>query len=167
MGTVLTSIARLWVQRLTLAVVLVSCIGGGAFVLVSRPHGDCVAVGDMMNTYAQYRLTTVERSPGRQDRDALLAAADTEAAAAARLREQADAITLPPLRTAAIAFADGIARSAQAQRDDAERPPELDPFDALLPEVDPSELAASDTLYSAAHIMLTACPGVPAPVGLG
>jgi hypothetical protein len=120
----------------------------------------------MMDTYAAYRLTTVERTPTRQGRDAKLAAADTEAATAVRLHQQAAGIALPPLRTAAVAFADGIARTAQAQRDDAERPPELDPFDALLPEIDPGELAASNDLYAAAHIMLTACPAVPAPVGL-
>ena len=158
---------RDWTRRLALTVILVTCIGGAAFVLVGRPHGDCVAVGDMMATYSAFQDEMAPRlAAGAHDSDALLAIADAEADTARRLHRQARDVTLPALRRAAVAFADGVARAAETERTDAERPAELDPFQAILPAVDPDELAADNMLFSSAHVLLTACPAAPRPYGL-
>ena len=73
-------------------------------------------------------------------------------------------IRLPELRTAAVTFADTVASSAQAQLDDAEQPPELDPFETALPELDRGELQATEKSSAAVHVLLVACPSAPQPV---
>ena len=159
---------RDWTRRLALTVILVTCIGGAAFVLVGRPHGDCVVVGDMMATYSAFQDETASRvAAGAGGPDELLAIADAEADTARRLHRQARDVMLPALRRAAVAFADGVARAAETERADAERPAELDPFQAILPAVDPDVLAADDLLFSSAHVLLTACPAAHRPYGLG
>jgi hypothetical protein len=162
-----TAGVRQWTRRLALCVVLVTCLGGAAYVLVSRPHGDCAVVGDMMTVYSEFQVKTAPRarSASGDDEDAA-AVADAEAETAQRLHLLATDIELPPLRRAALGFADAVARSAQTQRDDAERPAELDPFQAILPVIDPGEMAADDAYFSSAHILLTACPSAPRPYGL-
>lgn len=158
---------RDWTRRLALTVILVTCIGGASFVLVGRPHGDCAVVGDMMATYSAFQDEMAPRvAAGADDPDGLLAIADAEADTARRLHRQARGITLPALQRAAVAFADGVARAAETERADAKRPAELDPFQAILPAVDPDVLAADDMLFSSAHVLLTACPAAPRPYGL-
>jgi hypothetical protein len=159
---------RIWVRRLALGIVLVTCIGGGAFILVSRPHGDCVAVGDMMRTYREFQAATAPTLlAGAANHDDLIVAADAEARTAQTLHGQARGIGLPELRAAAVSFADGVARSARVQRDEAGRPADLDPFIPILPEMNPGELKDADTFFDAAHIMLIACPSAPRPIGIG
>jgi hypothetical protein len=156
---------RVWARRLALGVVLVTCAGGGAFVLVSRPHGDCVVVGDMLRMYSQFQAANGPTLlTGMGKREELVAAAEAETAD--RLHKQARGIRLPELRTAAVTFADTVASSAQAQLDDAEQPPELDPLDTALPELDPGELRAADRSSAAVHVLLVACPSAPHPVGI-
>ena len=158
----------IWVRRLALGIVLVTCVGGGAFILVSRPHGDCVAVGDMMRTYREFQAATAPTLlAGTSGHDDLIVAADAEARTAQTLRRQARGIDQPQLRAAAVSFADGVAHSAQVQRDDANRPVDLDPFIPILPEMDPGELKDADSFYDAAHILLIACPSAPRPIGIG
>lgn len=158
---------RDWTRRLALTVILVTCTGGAAFVLVGRPHGDCAVVGDMMATYSAFQDATVSRvAAGTDDPDELLAIADAEADTARRLQRLARDVTLPALRRAAVAFADGVAHAAETERADAQRPAELDPFQAILPAVDPEVLAANDMLFSSAHVLLAACPAARRPYGL-
>jgi hypothetical protein len=158
---------RIWARRLALGVVLVTCAGGGAFVLVSRPHGDCVVVGDMMRTYSDFQAANAPTLlTGMGEREELVAAAEAEAETADTLHKQARGIRLPQLRAAAVAFADTVASSAQAQLDDAEQPPELDPLDTALPELDPGELRDAEKSSAATHVLLVACPSAPHPVGI-
>jgi hypothetical protein len=158
---------RTWARRLALGVVLITCAGGGAFILVSRPHGDCVAVGDMMRTYSQFQAANAPTlSTGIGQREELVAVAEAEAETADTLHRQAAGIRLPELRTAAVAFADTVASSAQAQLDDAEQPPELDPFGTAMPELDPAELAAGGNLTASVHVLLVACPSAQHPAGI-
>jgi hypothetical protein len=158
---------RAWVRRLTLAVVLVTCAGGAAFVLIGRPHSDCAVVADMMATYTDFQAATAPAaSTGMTEQEDLVASAEAESEAAETLHRQARDIRLPELRSAAVTFADTVASSAEAQLDAAARPEELDPFDAVLPEVDPAELRAGEKFTAAAHILLVACPAVPHPFGM-
>ncbi len=157
---------RVWVRRLTLGVVLITCVGGGAFVLVSRPHGDCVVVGDMMRTYSDFQAANPPTVQTEIDAQQQVATAHAEAATADVLHRQARDISRTELRTAADTFADVVASSAQAQLDAAEQLPELDPFDAVLPALAPEELTAGRSLVGATHVLLVACPSVPRPVGL-
>jgi hypothetical protein len=147
---------RVWVRRLALGVVLVTCAGGAAFVLVDRPPGDCSVVAEMMRTYSTFQAA----DPVADQR------ADAEAATANTLQEQARRIDRPELRTAADAFAGAVASSAQAQLAAAELG-ELDVFNAVLPAVDPAELRAGEEFTTSADILLVACPSAPHPVGLG
>lgn len=147
---------RLWIRRLAVGVVLLTCAGGGASVLVSRPHGDCVTVGDMMRTYSASQATNAST----------VQMAETEAATANALHEMARDIERTELSVAANAFADAVASSAQAQLDATQQVPALDPFDAVLPAVDPAELRAGEAFTASAHILLVACPSAPHPVGL-
>lgn len=147
---------RAWMRRLAIGVVLATCVGGGAFVLVNRPRGDCVVVGDMMRTYATFQAAN----------PSTVQIADAEAATANTLHEMARHLDRPELRVAADAFADAVASSAQAQLDAAQQLPELDPFDAVLPEMNPDELRAGETFTASAHILLVACPSAPHPIGL-
>jgi hypothetical protein len=147
---------RVWIRRLAVGVVLVTCAGGGASVLVSRPHGDCVAVGDMMRTYSAFQATNANTEERAQ----------AEAATADTLHEMARGIERTELSVAANAFADAVASSAQAQLDATQQMPSLDPFDAVLPAVDPAELQAGEAFTASAHILLVACPSTPHPVGL-
>jgi hypothetical protein len=154
---------RDWVRRLAVGTVLITCAGGGVFVIVSRPHGDCVVVGDMMRTYSAFQSANPPVPGAAADARAV---AKAEAATADTLHRQARAIERPELHTAADSFADAVASSAQAQLDAATQIPELDPFDAVLPEVDPAELQAGDIFTASAHLMLVACPSAPHPAGL-
>ena len=163
----MTDDERLWTRRLALSVVLVTCAGGGASVLVSRPHGDCVVVGDMMATYSAFQAGKLAAQiAGSATPQELLAAAGAEAETADTLHSQARDIALPALHAAAIVFADGVASSARTQRDDLQRPPELEPFDPVLPQLAPGELEAGELLSAAATVMLIACPSTPRPVGI-
>ncbi|MET0700322.1 MAG: hypothetical protein ABWY93_11690 [Mycobacterium sp.] len=155
---------RVWARRLALGVVLVTCAGGGAFVLVDRPPADCAVVGEMMHTYSDFQAATAQSGPNEPQAQA--AAADGEAQTADTLHRQAREIALPELRTAAVAFAEAVASSAQAQLDSAAMPAELDPFDAVLPSVDPAELAAGERFSAAVHVLLVACPSAPRPIGM-
>jgi hypothetical protein len=158
---------RVWARRLALGVVLVTCAGGAAFVLVRRPHGDCVVVGEMMRTYSEFQAANAPTLlTGMGKREELVAAAEAEAETAETLHKQAGGIRLSELRTAAVTFADTVASSAQAQLDDAEQPPELDPLDTALPELDPGELRAAEKSSAAVHLLLVACPSAPHPVGI-
>jgi hypothetical protein len=158
---------RVWARRLALGVVLVTCAGGAAFVLVRRPHGDCVAVGDMMRTYSHFQSANAPTlQTGMNEREELVAVAEAEAEAADTLHRQARGIRLPELQTAAVTFADTVASSAQAQLDDAEQPAELDPFSTAMPELDPAELTAGGNLTASLHVLLVACPSAQHPAGI-
>jgi hypothetical protein len=158
---------RGWARRLALGVVLVTCAGGGAFVLVDRPRGDCGVVGEMMRTYSDFQAAAAPTGQtGMGEREQQVAAAEAEAETADTLHRQARDIALPELRTAAVTFADTVASSAEAQLDSVAMPMELDPFDAVLPSVDPAELAAGERFSAAAHVLLVACPSAPRPVGM-
>ncbi|MBI3215135.1 MAG: hypothetical protein HYZ38_15005 [Mycobacterium sp.] len=154
-------------RRLAIGIILVTCAGGGAFVLVSRPHTDCDIVAEMMDTYSGFQTESsavlVAAAP---EKDNLLAVSEAEARTGRTLHEQAHAIAGPVLRRAAMTFADGVSQSADEQRADALQPPELDPFEAALPELDAHHLQAADSFFGAAHVLLAACPTVPRPVGL-
>ena len=142
-------------RRLALSVLLVTCAGGGAFVLVVRPPGDCAVVGEMMRTYSAFQAA----GPAGGQR------ADAEAATAVTLQAQARDIHRRDLRAAADAFADTVASSAQAQLAAAQLG-ELDVLGAVLPALDPAELRAGEKFTASAHILLVACPSAPHPVGL-
>lgn len=158
---------RGWARRLALGVVLITCAGGGVFVLVDRPHGDCVVVADMMRTYSDFRAATASTElTGMSERDELVAAAEAEAQTADTLHRQARDIERPELRSAAVTFADSVASSAEAELDSAELPPELDPFDAVLPVINPDELEAGANFSGAVHVLLVACPAAQRPVGM-
>jgi len=156
-----------WVRRLATAIILVTCAGGAVFVLIGRPYGNCVVVADMMATYSAFQSESSSALvSGGSERDSLLAVADAEARTGATLHRQAAQITLPRLRTAAAAFAEGVAQSARDQRADIETPDELEPFQAALPELDAAQLKDAETFFASAHILLSACPAAPHPIGL-
>jgi hypothetical protein len=158
---------REWTRRLALSVVLITCIGGAAFVLVGRPRGDCAVVADMMGTYVDFQNQTAPRARSGPDTvEDAVAVADAQAATARRLQRLAGEIELPALRARAGDFADALAQAARTERERADRPDELDPFEAILPQVDPGQLANDDMLFSSAHVLLTACPSAPRPYGL-
>ena len=149
-------------RRLTLSIVLATCIGGGAYQLIDR-RGDCTVVGDMMRTYIAYVDQAAPRRAGIVD-PAL--AADAEAMTASRLQRLTGDIELAPLRAYAVEFADALAESARVDRAAAGMPIELDPIRAILPELDSGQLELDNRLFGSAHVLLTACPSAPRPYGL-
>lgn len=154
-----------WARRLVLVIVLATCAGGGAFVLVDRPDRDCDVVADMMSTYATSEAaiaTKLENGPGGwQD---LIAAADAQAATAAELRAQADDISSPDLRTAAIQFADGAAMFAEQRLDNLYRLPiDEDPVSAALAPPDPAEAKAAEVFFSGVRVLVATCPSARSP----
>jgi hypothetical protein len=163
---VLSTDERAWTRRLALAVILVTCTGGGAFVLIDRSRADCDIVSDMMRAYSSSQLlvdSALHGGPrGVEDQ---LAAADAEARTAEDLRRMSVQISSAPLRVQATLFADAAAMFAENARNDAQRPPELDPFLATLPGLDPEDVRASDTFFDAAWVMVAACPSAQPPRG--
>jgi hypothetical protein len=154
------SARKRWLWALA-AVLLIGC-GAGATVWVVRDTAgtgtsgnDCAVVeklaGEWVTTTQQVK-TALETGPG--ERSDLLAVADQESAMSAKLRAAANSVSAPAFKDQFNKWADGVAMTAQIQRESVNRPLQVEP----PPDLEANMRNAALTTNQASGALLQACP---------